>query len=72
MIVFGIAEIITSFTHNFFGLHTVEAAVATLVGAGIGASYAVAGLVILTMKRRAAKIALVLLVMVVAGRLLWS
>jgi hypothetical protein len=69
MIAFGFAEIVTSFTHNFFGLHTTEAAVATVVGAGIGACYAAAGLVILTMKRRAAKLALVLLVIVVGGRL---
>jgi hypothetical protein len=69
MIVFGFAELITSFTHNFFGLHTAAAAVATVVGVGVGAFYAAAGLVILTMKRRAARLALLLLVMVVAGRL---
>lgn len=69
MIVFGFAEIITSLTHNFFGLHSAALAVATLVGAGVGALYAAAGLVILIMKRRAAQLALLLLVMVVAGRL---
>jgi hypothetical protein len=69
MIVFGFAEIITGFTHSFFGLHTAEGAVASYVSAGIGAFYAAAGLAILTMKRRAATLALALLLMVVAGRL---
>jgi len=69
MIAFGFAEIVTGFTHSFFGLHTAEGTVAAYVGAGIGALYAAAGLVILTMKRRAAMLALVLLVLVVAGRL---
>jgi len=69
MIVFGFAEIITGFTHNFFGLHTAEGAVATYLGAAIGAFYAAAGLVILTMKRPAAMLALLLLALVIAGRL---
>jgi hypothetical protein len=69
MIVFGFAEIITGFSHSFFGLHTAEGAVSTYASAGIGAFYAAAGLVILTMKRRAAIAAVVLLAMVVAGRL---
>jgi hypothetical protein len=69
MIVFGFAEIITAFTHNFFGLHTTDQAVGTYLGAAIGAFYAAAGLLILTMKRRAAILALVLLALVVAGRL---
>jgi hypothetical protein len=68
MIVFGFAEIVTGFTHNFFGVHTAEGAISSYVGAAIGAMYASAGLLILTMKRRAAIAAFVLLVMVVAGR----
>ena len=69
MIVFGLAEIITSFTHNFFGLQTAEGMVSTYVGAGIGALYAAAGLVVLTMKRRARIVAVGLLLVIVAGRL---
>ena len=52
MIIFGFAEIITGFTHNFFGLHTAQGAVSTDIGASIGAFYAAAGFVTLTMKRR--------------------
>lgn len=69
MIVFGVAEIITGFTHGFFGLRTAEGAASTYVGAAIGALYAAAGLAIVTMRRSAAIVALVLLAMVVVGRL---
>jgi len=69
MIVFGFAEIITGFTHNFFGLHTAQGAVSTYIGASIGLLYAAAGFVILIMKRRKAVLAIVLLLMVVVGRI---
>ena len=69
MIVFGVAEIITGFTHGFFGLRTAEGAASTYVGAAIGALYAAAGVAIVTMRRGAAIVALVLLAMVVVGRL---
>jgi hypothetical protein len=69
MIVFGFAEIITGFTHTFAGLHTAKGAVSTYLAAGIGALYAASGVVVVTMKRRAAMVAFVLLVIVIAGRL---
>ena len=69
MIVFGFAEIVTSFTHNFFGLHTAEGTASAYIGAVIGALYAAAGLLILTMNRHGAALAIVLLVVVVAGRI---
>ena len=69
MIVFGVAEIITGFTHGFFGLRIAEGTASTYVGAAIGALYAAAGVAILTMRRGAAIVALVLLAMVVVGRL---
>ncbi len=69
MIVFGFAEIITGFTHNFFGLHTAQRVASAYIGAVIGGLYASAGFLILTMKRRAAILAIVLLVLVVAGRI---
>jgi hypothetical protein len=68
MIVFGLAEIVTGFTHNFFGLHTAQGAASAYIGAIIGALYAAAGLLILTMKRYAAILAIALLLVVVAGR----
>ncbi len=69
MIVFGFAEIVTGFTHNFFGLHTAEGAVSTYVGAGLGALYAAVGFVVLSMKRSAAIVAVLFLVMIIAGRI---
>jgi hypothetical protein len=69
MIVFGLAEIVTGFTHNFFGLHTAQGAASSYIGAVIGALYAAAGLLILTVNRYAAILAIVLLVVVVAGRI---
>ena len=69
MIVFGFAEVITGFTHDFFGLHTAQGAVSSYMGASIGVLYASAGFVILFMKRHKAVLAIVLLLMVVAGRI---
>jgi len=69
MTVFGIAEVVTGFSHNFFGVHTAELNIATDVGVAIGALYAVAGLLVLTMKKTAVALALVLLVAVIAGRI---
>ena len=56
MIVFGLAELTTSFTHRFFGLSTAQVATSTYLGATIGTLYAVAGLLVLSMKKRAAAI----------------
>jgi len=69
MILFGFAEIITGFTHNFFGLHTAHGAPSVYVGAGIGALYAAAGFLILSMNRHALILTIVLLIVVVAGRI---
>jgi len=69
MIAFGFAEIITGFSHNYSGLRLAEGAISTGVAACIGAFYAAAGLVTLTMKRRLVPVVLLLLAMVVAGRL---
>jgi hypothetical protein len=54
MIVFGLVEIVTGFTHDFFHLHTARSAVSAGIGAGIGACYAMSGFPLLTMMRRAA------------------
>jgi hypothetical protein len=70
MLAFGLAEIFTAVTHNFFGLRTAPGAVSSYVGASIGACYAASGLVILTVKRGAKSLAIVLLAPVILGRLL--
>jgi hypothetical protein len=69
MIVFGSAEMVTGFTHNFFGLSTAFGMISTYSAAAIGAFYAVAGLLILTMRKWAAGLAIVCLMVVVAGRI---
>ena len=71
MVVFGIAEIATSFTHNFLGLiSTTSASVATYGGAGIGAIYATGGLLLLPMKKQLARAAIVCLGLVVISRVI--
>jgi len=69
MIVFGLAEIVTSFTHNFFGLHTAPGAESAYIGSIIGMLYAAAGFLTLKINRHTAMFAIVLLVVVVAGRI---
>ncbi len=69
MIVFGSAEVRTGLTHKFFGLSTAPVTLSTYIGMAIGSLYAAAGLLILTMKRRAAGIAIVLLIVVILGRI---
>lgn len=69
MIAFGLAEIITGFTHNFLGLHTAQGAISAYIGATIGALYAAAGLLIFTMNRHLAILAIALLVVVIVGRM---
>jgi hypothetical protein len=69
MIVFGLAEVVTAFTHNFLGIiSTANSSLTTYVAAGIGALYAFAGLLTLTMRKRAAALALFCLVAVGVGR----
>jgi len=54
MILFGLAEIVTGFTHYFFGITTSAASAFTCSSALIGAFYAAAGMLTLTMKKWAA------------------
>jgi hypothetical protein len=68
MILFGLAEIVTGFTHNFFGISTTLGATSTYFGAGIGTLYAIGGLLILTMRKWAAALSLICLSFVVIGR----
>jgi hypothetical protein len=69
MIVFGLAEVATGFTHNFLGIiSTANASASTYAAAAIGALYAFGGVLILTMRKRAAILAMLCLVAVVIGR----
>jgi hypothetical protein len=66
MIVFGLAEVMTGFTHHFFGLRIAEG---TYASTAIGLLYAVAGLFILSMRRWAAALAIAILITVMIGRI---
>lgn len=68
-IIAGLAEVVTGFTHNFFGITTTSYAIYTSISALIGLCYIAAGLLILTMKKWAAALALVLLGADIVGRL---
>jgi len=65
----GLAEVVTGFTHTFFGITTSSVTIFTYSAAVIGLFYLAAGLLILTMKKWAAAIALVLLGADIIGRL---
>jgi hypothetical protein len=69
MISFGLAEVITGFTHNLFGIHTTQGTMSAYAAAALGVLYAISGLLILTMSWRAALSAIALLIAVIAGRI---
>jgi hypothetical protein len=69
MIAFGLAEMTTGRTHNFFGVSTAKVTASAYAGAAIGALYAAAGLLILSMKRWAAALAIVFLIVDIIGRI---
>jgi hypothetical protein len=69
MIVAGAAEVATGFRHRFFGIRTSNRDLFTYSSVGIGLCYAVAGFSVLTMKRRAVVMALILLGADIVGRL---
>jgi len=69
MIIFGIAEIATGLTHSFLGiLSTSNATLSTYGAVAVGSIYAIGGLLLLTMRKREAKLALVCLLFVIIGR----
>jgi hypothetical protein len=68
MILCGLAEVVTGFTHNFFGLTTSHSPNATYAGAAIGACYFIGGLLLLSGRKWAAALAIVLLIADVLGR----
>ncbi len=69
MVLFGIAEIATGFTHNFVGIiNTTQSSASTYGAAIVGAVYAIGGLLLLPMKKRLARVSLFCLGIVVVGR----
>jgi hypothetical protein len=69
MILCGLAEVVTSFTHNFFGLTTSRTTNSTYAGATIGSCYFIGGLLLLSERKWAATFAIVLLIADVLGRM---
>jgi hypothetical protein len=68
MILFGLAEVGTSFRHEFFGLTTSQVTISTIIGATIGTFYFASGLLVLT-KKKLAIFAIVLLIADAVGRI---
>jgi hypothetical protein len=68
MILFGLAEVVTGFRRHFFGISTSQSAIFLVAAAAIGAFYFAAGLLILTLKRWAARLAIVCVVADIVGR----
>ncbi len=69
MIIFGLAEVVTGYRHEFFGLTTSQATISTILGVTIGALYFVSGILVWTKKRNWARIAIVLLIVDAIGRI---
>src|SRR4029453_16824197 len=69
MILFGLAEVVTGFSHNFLGIHIADVTSASYAGAAIGLLYATAGLLVLTRNKRAVALAVALLFVVISGRI---
>ncbi len=68
MILFGLAEVVTSFTHNFFGINTAEGTASMVAGAAIGLLYVVSGIVLVPVRKWGAATAIVCMAADVAGR----
>lgn len=68
MVLFGLSEMTTGVTHTFLGIATAPGSASTTAGVVLGALYAAAGVLLLTMRRAGAALAVLLLVAIVAGR----
>jgi hypothetical protein len=66
----GFAEVVTGFSHTFFGITTSGVPLFTVAATGIGLSYLASGVLMLTMKRWAATAALAMLSIDIVGRIL--
>ncbi len=69
MVLFGLAEIVTGFTHSFMGITTSGREIFTYASAAIGVCYILAGLLVLTMKKWAAILAIAFLGVDITGRI---
>lgn len=69
MILFGLAEVFTAFSHSFLGLATSATVLSTALGASLGVLYLAAGILALTMRRWALHAAVAVLVLDVTGRI---
>ena len=69
MVLFGLAEVATSFTHSFFGLSTSQSVLSTVLGALLGLCYLASGLVLFTGRKWAATVAVLLLCIDIVGRI---
>jgi hypothetical protein len=69
MIIFGLAEVVTGFRHEFFGLTTTQTTISTIIGASIGAFYFISGFLVLSKKRKLAIVAIILLLADAIGRI---
>jgi hypothetical protein len=69
MVIFGIAEIHTGFSHKFFGVTTEPTVASTYAGAVLGLLYALAGGLCLVRKRWSIRAAITTLTVVVIGRI---
>jgi hypothetical protein len=67
MILFGLAEVMTGFTHGFFGISTSSATIFKYAAA-FGGFYVAGGPVMLTTRKWAAALAIILLIADVGGR----
>lgn len=68
MVLFGFAEVMTGFTHRFFGISTSSVTVFEYAAAAIGGFYVAGGLLILTIRKWAAAFAMILLIADIGGR----
>ena len=69
MVLFGLAEIATAFSHNFLGITTSQVSAEDYSSALIGSFYILAGLFVLTMKKWGAYLAILFLIADILGRL---
>ena len=69
MVLFGLAEVATAFSHSFFGIATSQMSAEDYSSALIGSFYVLAGLFVLTMKKWGANLTILFLIADILGRL---
>jgi uncharacterized membrane protein (UPF0136 family) len=69
-ILFGLAEVATNFTQQFFSITTSAASISIITGVIIGACYIASGILVITFKRWGIETAVVLLCVDIAGRVI--